>query len=604
MSGIFHTLSPAGEALSQGMALAGEGKTGMSNCGKGSCISSLASFESLFRLFMKGAPGGVENVSSEALTQVPSQDGASVSGDVIPFSQGCPTAATSGTAEKGLLESLQEQVTVLEQSDEGESAERLTVSNGEADGKETGAVPCFLPYSTAASDGNLPVPAAENGKADCPVSLVEAPAPDNPAVPPLSPDAPSSDSLPSPSFSSDTPLSGSLLQDPSPSKSLPLSFLSAPVKENSAEPVPLSSSLDSGDGENPGISGSGETGRQGSAAVEAFVEREGAVNVLRPEEGSSAAVKGSLREEGRREGTFSSDGAADAGASEEGVSRVSNLTEESGPVTARSFTTGGPSGQERSGHFPPGGMEGKNAGDASRTQENPSLAASGETGGEMGKAGASQAREGGFSVEPKSLSEKAADGMELESARRNRPSASSHDVTPVKVDSLLEGASGKQGTAPARQVNGQELVDRIIEMRQTLGKNSGRVTITLDPPSLGALTLEVQVRDRRVETVLVAESFDVQQILKGGLEQLRSALHQQGLKVDTLQVLWQDAPSDGGAGGSASHSFSHFFRERPDSGGGTGNWLSGAKEESSSGGSGNLPPLYGRGRGEGISIFA
>lgn len=604
MNGIFRMLSPAGEALNQGMALAGEGKTGMSNSGKGSCISSLASFESLFRLFMKGDPGGSENGSTEASPQVPPPGGVSVSGDAVPFSQGCPTAGTSGQAEKGLLESLQEQVTVPEQPDEEESVEQQTVSNGEADGKETGAVPYFPPYSTAACDGDLPVPAAESGKADCPASLVEAPAPDNPAVPPFSPDVPSSDSLPSPSFSSDTPLSGSPSQGPSPSKSLPISFLSATVKGNSAKPVPLSSSLDSGDGETPGISGSGETERQGSAAVEASLEREGGVKMLRPEEDSPAAVKGSLREEGRREGTFPSDGAADTDVSEEGVSRVSNLTKENGPVTARSFTTGEPSGQERNGRLSPGGTEGKNAGDASRTQENPSLTASGKTGGEMGKAEASQAREGGFSMEPKSLSEKAADGMELESARRNRPSVSSHDVTPVKVDSLQEGTSGKQGTVPARQVNGQELVDRIIEMRQTLGKNSGRVTITLDPPSLGALTLEVQVRDRRVETVLVAESFDVQQVLKGGLEQLRSALHQQGLKVDTLQVLWQDAPSDGGTGGSASHSFSHFFRERADSGGRTGNWLPGGKEESSSGGTGNLPPLYGGGRGEGISIFA
>jgi len=68
--------------------------------------------------------------------------------------------------------------------------------------------------------------------------------------------------------------------------------------------------------------------------------------------------------------------------------------------------------------------------------------------------------------------------------------------------------------------------------------------------------------------------------------------------------LWQGAPSDGGTGESASHSFSQFFREQPGSQGGTGNWAPGGQEESSTGDTGTRAPLYEKGRGEGINVFA
>ncbi len=99
------------------------------------------------------------------------------------------------------------------------------------------------------------------------------------------------------------------------------------------------------------------------------------------------------------------------------------------------------------------------------------------------------------------------------------------------------------------------VLDRIsdkigVSFRSGLNK----ATINLDPPSLGRLKIEITVDDNSVRTTIVADHSAVKDVIENGLNDLKNALLQQGLKIDNLTVLlgggsagkerWPD--SDGG----------------------------------------------------------
>ena len=75
-------------------------------------------------------------------------------------------------------------------------------------------------------------------------------------------------------------------------------------------------------------------------------------------------------------------------------------------------------------------------------------------------------------------------------------------------------------------------------------KRPGRVRITLNPPSLGTLDMDVLVRDNKVHVILQAENNDVRQILQSNVESLKSSLRNHGLVADTINVSVQEK-SDG-----------------------------------------------------------
>lgn len=81
-------------------------------------------------------------------------------------------------------------------------------------------------------------------------------------------------------------------------------------------------------------------------------------------------------------------------------------------------------------------------------------------------------------------------------------------------------------------------MDRLInEAGAVLGKGAGKVQMTLQPPSLGTINMEVIVQNNRVELVLTANHADVQQLLQANSDQLKSALNNQGFQVDQMSVL-------------------------------------------------------------------
>ena len=81
-------------------------------------------------------------------------------------------------------------------------------------------------------------------------------------------------------------------------------------------------------------------------------------------------------------------------------------------------------------------------------------------------------------------------------------------------------------------------MDRVIsEAGKILENGAGKVQMTLQPPNLGTINMEVVVRNNRVDLVLTANQADVQQILQANADQLKNALSNQGFQIDQMSVL-------------------------------------------------------------------
>jgi flagellar hook-length control protein FliK len=86
----------------------------------------------------------------------------------------------------------------------------------------------------------------------------------------------------------------------------------------------------------------------------------------------------------------------------------------------------------------------------------------------------------------------------------------------------------------------QSVIDRILETRQNLGNDFGRVKILLDPPHLGYVDLDIIVRGEKVDVVMTADNATAQQALQSRAEDIRMALQRQDLKIEGFQVLLHD----------------------------------------------------------------
>lgn len=101
-------------------------------------------------------------------------------------------------------------------------------------------------------------------------------------------------------------------------------------------------------------------------------------------------------------------------------------------------------------------------------------------------------------------------------------------------------------------INTQAVIDQILDAKQALNNGFGRARITLDPPNLGTVNLEIVVRKERVEVVITADNSGVQQALQSRVDDIRTALQRQDLKIETFQVLLQDNTANQHQGNSGA----------------------------------------------------
>jgi hypothetical protein len=90
------------------------------------------------------------------------------------------------------------------------------------------------------------------------------------------------------------------------------------------------------------------------------------------------------------------------------------------------------------------------------------------------------------------------------------------------------------------EINTQAVIDQIINAKQFLNNGMGRVQITLDPPNLGTVNLEIIIRKQRVELVMTAENTSVQQALQSRADEIRTAFQRHDLKIEAFQVVLQE----------------------------------------------------------------
>jgi len=109
----------------------------------------------------------------------------------------------------------------------------------------------------------------------------------------------------------------------------------------------------------------------------------------------------------------------------------------------------------------------------------------------------------------------------------------------------------------ARGATEAKIINQIAD-RMTVRSNGAQneVHIKLDPPSLGTVRMNITTSGDSVRTVIVAENQAAKQVIENNFNQLRDAMAEQGLKVDSFTV------TVGGESGHQSPSGESFDGEK------------------------------------------
>jgi flagellar hook-length control protein FliK len=106
-----------------------------------------------------------------------------------------------------------------------------------------------------------------------------------------------------------------------------------------------------------------------------------------------------------------------------------------------------------------------------------------------------------------------------------------------------------RSTGSTSAVRPQAVISQVVDGTvEVLRNGSGRMALTLQPPRLGTLDLDVAVKDNRVTMILLADNQEVKQMLQAGMDDLRNALQDKGFQIDRLEVLVQNQPDNAGSG--------------------------------------------------------
>ncbi|MCX7635086.1 MAG: flagellar hook-length control protein FliK [Syntrophales bacterium] len=93
-------------------------------------------------------------------------------------------------------------------------------------------------------------------------------------------------------------------------------------------------------------------------------------------------------------------------------------------------------------------------------------------------------------------------------------------------------------------IDPRPVITQVVEGVAAHGKNGGRVRITLEPASLGRLSMDILVHRDRIDLVVKVENPQVQQVINSRIEDLRAGLQGQGLQVVNIDVSLQGQTQD------------------------------------------------------------
>ena len=120
----------------------------------------------------------------------------------------------------------------------------------------------------------------------------------------------------------------------------------------------------------------------------------------------------------------------------------------------------------------------------------------------------------------------------------------------------LEGAQAKSAgtvmaSATTEKTGASSILERVVQVRELLSTTGGsilklvkdgggKMTLRLDPPTLGKMQVEVEIVNRQCTAKIFAEDSTVKHALLQGASHLREALESQGLKLQSFEVELQN----------------------------------------------------------------
>jgi flagellar hook-length control protein FliK len=104
------------------------------------------------------------------------------------------------------------------------------------------------------------------------------------------------------------------------------------------------------------------------------------------------------------------------------------------------------------------------------------------------------------------------------------------------------------------QIPESQIFDQVVtQISGSVNGESGRMVLRLQPAELGSLKLDLKIEGDRVQAHLHAQTHQVQEVLERNLPQLRSALAEQGLKIDQFLVNVDQRQAEGQFDGQAQY---------------------------------------------------
>jgi flagellar hook-length control protein FliK len=109
------------------------------------------------------------------------------------------------------------------------------------------------------------------------------------------------------------------------------------------------------------------------------------------------------------------------------------------------------------------------------------------------------------------------------------------------ADNVIKAVESSKSVLPekliARGATENKIINQIINKISTRGGGTqNEVQIRLDPPSLGTVRLNITTVGESVRTMVIAENHAVKQTIENNFNQLRDAMSEQGLKVESFSV--------------------------------------------------------------------
>ncbi len=128
------------------------------------------------------------------------------------------------------------------------------------------------------------------------------------------------------------------------------------------------------------------------------------------------------------------------------------------------------------------------------------------------------------------------------------PGGTAFEARDTHAAAATNSMSQGRGIDNPTPVRPQAVVSQVLNgALQILQNGSGRVAMTLQPPRLGTLDLDVIVENNTVKMVMLADNQEVKQMLQAGMDDLRNALQDKGFQIDRLEVLVQNRSDEAGS---------------------------------------------------------